>query len=153
MGNLDIIIAAIGEKDLMAGGNGALADEDGAGLGEPGEVVTRARTPPPHAHVPWMAQRLAATAERELKWPTRVRPQQPSTRRRPATPRRSANLNGVTGTLTLRGTGGKLLRSTPRGLRRAEIRIRSTPRRKAHDNARMVGREAVDRSGASGGIG
>ena len=39
MGDLNTIIAAVGEKDLMAGGNGALADEDGAGLGEPGVVA------------------------------------------------------------------------------------------------------------------
>ena len=39
MGDLDITIVAVGEEDPMAGGNGALDDEDGAGLGEPGVVA------------------------------------------------------------------------------------------------------------------
>ena len=42
MGDLDITIAALGEKGLIAGGNGALADEDGAGPRQHKSVVTTA---------------------------------------------------------------------------------------------------------------
>ena len=114
----------LGVDGLVADGPGLAAAGESDNTGRctdaaraEGTPITRTTTAAVAQMAKWLTWMYMTLAHAPT--PRSLRAGQPSMCRRPTTPRRSASEKAVAGTLTLRGTGGKLQNPTPRRLRRA----------------------------------